>query len=327
MAFSCLATTVPLLWGYFNNDILHAIFSGLMGHFLFVCDHPGSLKQRLSVAAIAAVIFSLFFFLGVALKGFFVPLLITFAFFTYGLAVLGSISIKIERIYLLAIVNTVVAYYNPDLHLNSIPSLIGFNLGAVLFVMLLIIISSYFFPTKEPVPVTAEKYSLRSSFKEFHLYGLTMAFVTTLAFLFGEYLAFEKTYWIVITLLVIMRPDKRISLHRSFQRLAGTLIGVVIVDILLIQFHSLEFYIALCMLSTFFIPWGISKNYWIGTFFITLMVITLLSMPTFSEPDLHISMTRFIATLYGCGFSFFCIGLYDLIKSKKFFFQKKQGNS
>lgn len=315
MTFSCLSTSIPLLWGYFQNDVLHAIFSALMGHFLFVCDHPGTLKQRLSISVIASVIFTLFFALGVMLKGHFITLMTLFAFLTYGYAILGSISIKIERIFLFALVNIVVAYYNPDITLHSFSNLVTLNLGAILTVMILITLSAYFFPNAGAAPVTAEKYSIRSSFKEFHLYGLSLAIIVSLSLLWGQYLDFSKTYWIVITVLVIMRADKKITIHRSIQRLVGTIVGVIIVDILLIQFHSIEFYIALATLSTFLTPWGISRNYWIGTVFVTLLVMALLSMPSFSEPDLQISLTRLIATFYSCVFCFACLGLYDLLKN------------
>ena len=53
-------------------------------------------------------------------------------------------------------------------------------------------------------------------------------------------------------------------------------------------------------LVSFLLPYGMNKNYWMGTFFITLLVIGLLSIASAGTGALALTQERFLATLYGC---------------------------
>ena len=131
------------------------------------------------------------------------------------------------------------------------------------------------------------RHALRSSIVMILAYGVTFIIPMT-----------YHSYWILMTVLVILKPGFSVTKKRNLQRLKGTigggLIGILI--LLIISQHSIRFVLMLffmLMAYTF-----IRQKYAIGTFYLTAYI--LISFSFYSEKDsIYIIQERLVDTLIG----------------------------
>ena len=131
------------------------------------------------------------------------------------------------------------------------------------------------------------RHALRSSIVMILAYGVTFIIPMT-----------YHSYWILMTVLVILKPGFSVTKKRNLQRLKGTigggLIGILI--LLIIPQHSIRFVLMLffmLMAYTF-----IRQKYAIGTFYLTAYI--LISFSFYSEKDsIYIIQERLVDTLIG----------------------------
>ena len=89
----------------------------------------------------------------------------------------------------------------------------------------------------------------------------------------GLYFDLQNPYWIILTIIIIMRPSYGLTKNRSKDRVIGTLIGAVIASGLVIYISNIYVYGALgvlCLVLAFSIQ---EKNYKAAAAFVTLNVI------------------------------------------------------
>nr|WP_321231099.1 FUSC family membrane protein [uncultured Psychroserpens sp.] len=109
-----------------------------------------------------------------------------------------------------------------------------------------------------------------------HSLRLTIAMV--FAYLLGYFLDIQNTYWILLTLIVIMRPSYGLTKERSIDRIIGTLIGAVIsVGIVLIT-QNVIVYAVLAIVSLIFAFSLIQQNYKSGAALVTISVVFVYSL-------------------------------------------------
>ncbi|MFD2914301.1 FUSC family protein [Psychroserpens luteus] len=109
-----------------------------------------------------------------------------------------------------------------------------------------------------------------------HSLRLTIAIV--FAYLLGYFLDIQNTYWILLTLIVIMRPSYGLTKERSIDRIIGTLIGAVIsVGIVLIT-QNVIVYAVLAIVSLIFAFSLIQQNYKSGAALVTISVVFVYSL-------------------------------------------------
>ncbi|HEY1988580.1 MAG TPA: FUSC family protein [Acidimicrobiales bacterium] len=108
-----------------------------------------------------------------------------------------------------------------------------------------------------------------------------------------------KGYWVLITIVVVLRPYAAITLQRTVLRLAGTMLGAAIAAGILVEVdQSVGLVLILFVLSllTFSL---ISLNYGLGVVFLTPLVIVLIS--TGQPGDWGVAGHRILNTLIGGG--------------------------
>ncbi len=127
--------------------------------------------------------------------------------------------------------------------------------------------------------------------------------VTVLAgYALGAVLPVQNSYWIMLTIIVIMRPGYGLTKSRSIQRVVGTLIGGGIALGVVLLTQNPYVYGVLAALSVLFAFSLIQKNYAGGAAFITLYVIFLYAL---LQPDaLSVVQFRVLDTVLGAGLSF-----------------------
>jgi uncharacterized membrane protein YccC len=132
-------------------------------------------------------------------------------------------------------------------------------------------------PQYYPLSVLTQNLSFSSGIFR-HSLRLT---VTILAgFIMGQFLPFQNVYWILLTIVVIMRPGYGLTKERSFDRIFGTILGGIIAFgiITLTQNSYLVSTLAIVSMILGFAFTNI--NYKVGATFVTMYVVFIYGMMT-----------------------------------------------
>ena len=178
-------------------------------------------------------------------------------------------------------------------------------------------------PEKEvieyPLFVSSDRVALKDhlSFKSpIFRFSLRMA----ICFLFGFLLihqldASKYSYWLFLTLVIVARPKFSITWKRNFQRLKGSLGGIVI-GLLLIYFVKSPAILlsisAICLLGFYAFN---RINYTLSVLFITPAVI--LTLGSYHGHFDHIVHDRILFTLIGCAIAIIATYLFPIWDSKQ----------
>ena len=151
--------------------------------------------------------------------------------------------------------------------------------------------------------ITPDYYPLNTLVENFSFSSLefrhSLRITTTLliGFIIGKVLPFENVYWILLTIVVIMRPGYGLTKERTTNRFIGTVIGGILGFAVLATGPSATI---LGGLTIIFLIMGLTfnpSNYKIGTIFITLHVIFIFAI--LNPTDNNIVLYRVLDTLVG----------------------------
>ena len=109
-------------------------------------------------------------------------------------------------------------------------------------------------------------------------HALRVSVATTAGYIISKFLPLGHSYWILLTIIVILKPAYSLTKKRNFQRVAGTIMGAL-TGVLLIYFISdktiLLTIMLLFMVGTYSF---IRKNYLVSVFFMTPYILLLFHM-------------------------------------------------
>lgn len=104
-------------------------------------------------------------------------------------------------------------------------------------------------------------------------HSLRLVTLFVLGIVVGKLFVFQNAYWILLTLVVIMRPSYGLTKERSQKRIAGTLIGGAIAFAIVLLVQNTTLY-AILAIITFGIAFSMmKKNYVVAATFITLNIV------------------------------------------------------
>ena len=133
-------------------------------------------------------------------------------------------------------------------------------------------------------------------------HSLRLTIILMLGFIIGKFLPFHNVYWILLTIIVIMRPGYGLTKERSFHRIIGTVIGGLIAfGILFIVKDN----IFISILSILCILLGFSFtqiNYKVSAIFVTMYVVFIYGLMTPNIGDLV--QYRILDTVVGAALAF-----------------------
>ncbi|MDV7185804.1 FUSC family membrane protein [Lutibacter sp. TH_r2] len=191
------------------------------------------------------------------------------------------------------------------------------------------------FSVKDPERfITPQDYDLKKLKANFSLkspifrHSLRLTITMMIGFLIGQAFEMQNSYWILLTLVVIMRPSYGLTKQRSKHRVIGTLIGAAIgVGIVLITQNPIVYVIV--AVTSLIIGFSLVKlNYKSAAIFITLYVIFMYAL---IHPNiLSVIKFRVFDTLIGAALAF--IANYVLLPSweakniKEFFINSVEAN-
>ncbi|MEA9412163.1 FUSC family protein [Flavobacterium sp. PL02] len=154
-------------------------------------------------------------------------------------------------------------------------------------------------PQYYPIRTLIENFSFSSTFFR-HSLRLTITIMA--GFIIGKLLPFQNVYWILLTIVVIMRPGYGLTKERSYNRVFGTILGGLIAFGIVSLVHNhvaISIFAIVCMLI------GISftqSNYKISTTLVTMYVVFVYGILT---PNiLEVIQFRILDSLVGASLAF-----------------------
>ncbi|GLB53561.1 hypothetical protein NBRC110019_26020 [Neptunitalea chrysea] len=151
--------------------------------------------------------------------------------------------------------------------------------------------------------ITNQDYSLKKLKDNFNFnsvifkHALRLTLCVMAGFLIGTFFKLQNTYWIIITILVIMRPNYGLTKQRTIQRVIGTLIGAAISFLAIYLTNNMYIYAGITFIAMIFAFAYIQRNYLKAATFITINIVFVFAM--FSSDPFGIINSRIVDTIIG----------------------------
>jgi uncharacterized membrane protein YccC len=113
----------------------------------------------------------------------------------------------------------------------------------------------------------------------------------------SEVLPLQRSYWVPLTVAIILKPDYGSVFARALQRGLGTVVGAVAGAVLLVLVHGTWLLIPFAVLAAL-LPYGRSRNYGLLATFLTPLVVVLIDL--LAPAGWRLAEDRLIDTLIGC---------------------------
>lgn len=151
--------------------------------------------------------------------------------------------------------------------------------------------------------LTPTEYSFKTLSNNFNIdsvifrHSLRLAIIVVVGYLIGIYFSVQNAYWILLTVVVIMRPNYGLTKERTRKRIIGTLIGGAIAVAIVFLAPGTTTYAVLGLLSLTLAFSLIQRNYTTAAVFITLSIVFIYAL---LQPDvLNVIQYRVFDTLIG----------------------------
>jgi hypothetical protein len=119
----------------------------------------------------------------------------------------------------------------------------------------------------------------------------------------------EHGYWIPLTLLFVLRPERDETDHRLVLRAVGTLLGLAVATGLAAAFSGVEPWVVIALSLSAALTFGLlTVQYALFTAAITTYVVLLTD--TLGEPALHADAQRALGTAIGIGIAYLAFRVY-----------------
>jgi uncharacterized membrane protein YccC len=131
------------------------------------------------------------------------------------------------------------------------------------------------------------------------IYAIRLMVCIGVASLLTDVLPLERSYWVVLTVAIVLRPDLGSVFARAVQRGTGTIVGAVLgAAILAVVPYGGLLLIPVAVLAAL-LPYGRSRNYGLMATFLTPLVVLLIDLPV--QAGWQLAAARALDTVLGCG--------------------------
>ncbi|WP_298627956.1 FUSC family protein [uncultured Legionella sp.] len=314
MILCALATSIPLFIGLYFQQLPVAIYGGLTGYFLTVFDQQGTFIHRLQANTVSYLMLVLGFIAGLHFQQHPYELLIILGIMAYWVGVMGGEGAELEQAALFTTIQILIAANSVYIGSEAASYVLMYSL--ISYAIVIITTVCYFTMNKKVASVP----SLLTSFKrpliselELHLHAISYSVTALLSTCLMQYWSIERGYWAVVTVLLILKPDRMQSLYRNIQRIVGTCLGALVcIGIVYFIPHVLSMIIIIACCAGF-VPWAMKRNYWFVSFLISIIVLLLLELPAAHHGEIGTPVIRLKATIYGSILSLFGVALSKLL--------------
>jgi uncharacterized membrane protein YccC len=119
------------------------------------------------------------------------------------------------------------------------------------------------------------------------------------ATLVSEALPIQRSYWVVLTVAIVLRPDFGSVFARALQRGIGTMVGAVLGAIILIVIPAGPLLLIPLAVFAGLLPYGRDRNWGLFSTFLTPLVVILIDL--LHAAGWPLALDRLIDTALGCG--------------------------
>jgi uncharacterized membrane protein YccC len=129
------------------------------------------------------------------------------------------------------------------------------------------------------------------------IFTLRLMICMGVAGLVSEVIPLQRSYWVPLTVAIVLKPDFGSVFARALQRGIGTVVGAVAGAVLLVRVHGMWLLIPFAILAAL-LPYGRSRNYGLLSTFLTPLVVVLIDL--LAPAGWQLAEDRLIDTLIGC---------------------------
>jgi uncharacterized membrane protein YccC len=129
------------------------------------------------------------------------------------------------------------------------------------------------------------------------IFTLRLMICMGVAGLVSEVLPLQRSYWVPLTVAIVLKPDYGSVFARALQRGIGTIVGAVAGAVLLVLLHGTWLLIPFAVLAAL-LPYGRSRNYGLLATFLTPLVVVLIDL--LAPAGWRLAEDRLTDTLIGC---------------------------
>ena len=154
-------------------------------------------------------------------------------------------------------------------------------------------------PQYYPFSTIVENLSFKSTIFR---HSLRLTITILIGLVLSHLLPFQNSYWILLTIVVIMRPGYGLTKKRSYERIYGTVLGGLIAFGVVSVIHNNLILSILSIISMLLGFLFTQKNYKVGATFVTIYVVFAYVMLT---PNIEtVIQYRILDTVVGAGLAF-----------------------
>ncbi|MFA5296846.1 MAG: FUSC family membrane protein [Lutibacter sp.] len=156
--------------------------------------------------------------------------------------------------------------------------------------------------------ITPQDYDFKKLTENFNFnspifkHSLRLAIVVLVGFAIGKSFYMQNPYWILLTIIIILRPSFGLTKSRSINRVVGTLIGAAIATAIILITQNTVVYGVIAVISLPLAYSLVQLNYRNAAIFITLNVIFVYAL--FGHNILSVVQFRIVDTLIGASLAF-----------------------
>ncbi len=156
--------------------------------------------------------------------------------------------------------------------------------------------------------ITPQDYDLKKLVENFSFkspifkHSLRLAVVVLLGFVIGKSFSMQNPYWILLTIIIIMRPNFGLTKSRSIHRVVGTVIGATIATVVILITQNAIIYGIIAAISLPLAYSLVQLNFRNAAVFVTINVIFVYAI--FEHNILAVIQYRILDTLIGASLAF-----------------------
>jgi uncharacterized membrane protein YgaE (UPF0421/DUF939 family) len=147
---------------------------------------------------------------------------------------------------------------------------------------------------KNPLRGLLEQHTLKSIVFR---HALRLSVATAIALAIYKYFRIEHGYWLIITVLVIVKPIFADTRKRALERVLGSVVGGILAVCIAAEIQNLIFMDVLLLLFSILAFSHVRTNYGVYVFFLTPFVILMID--TIVPGDWQIALVRILDTFIG----------------------------
>ncbi len=129
-------------------------------------------------------------------------------------------------------------------------------------------------------------------------YVLRLMVCVGVAAVTSEVLPLQRSYWVVLTVAIVLKPDLGSVFARAVQRGIGTIIGAVLGAVILILVPYGPWLLLPFGVLAALLPYGRSRNFGLMAVFLTPLVVVLIDLLV--PGGWHLALDRLLDTVLGC---------------------------